>query len=132
MTDEEITSLQIRLNELSDKLNIVIHKEEEYYKQLGFGVMTWIMTKATYELGYIKSGKEWKISVRQPNLEGTRDQWDLDRAPRGLRYSALKYLPELRESIFKHATALADKIEKALTGREDDSETYPQTKETSI
>lgn len=120
MTEEEITALKERLNTLSDMLNIRIQQEEEYYKQLGLGVETFIDTKSSYRLGYTNTSAGWKIVAVSKNSLGVSATWELTRAPRGLRYSALKYLPELRNAMLKNAESLAFKIEKALSGEIDD------------
>lgn len=115
MTEEEVVALRERLNVLSNKLNIYIHQEEAYLEASALGVRTYIVTKSGYELGYDRIGDKWRIIARE-----TETTWTLDHAPRGIRYSALKYLPQLREAIFKHAESLANRIEKALAGEFED------------
>jgi hypothetical protein len=117
-TDEEVTAVATKLNQLCDRMNVLIAAEEEYLHLMNLGVEGYIKTKSGYDLGYVRSGRKWKIKVKQETDDPKEPFviWNLDSSPRGIRYSALQYLPALRDALVKQANSLANRIEKALQG----------------
>ena len=126
----KLTSVASDLNSASDELGKSISELDFALKKLNLGITVWTDIRVTHsddgelywseELGYGKIGGKWGISLRtvkgwnNPFDEDEIEQWLFNDAPRSLRLSAIKKIPEILEKLSTAASETATKIRAQL------------------
>ena len=120
------------LNEVSNKLSQLIERIDGALRRLNLGVPAWVtlegggqtftgaMSFWREELGYIRNGRKWGLTLRrtegwegQDELEET-ETWAFNDAPRPLRIKAITKIPELIEKLDREASEMAERVSSSI------------------
>ena len=120
------------LNEASKKLSELIERIDEALQRLNLGVPAWVTVEGggqtftgamsfwSEDLGYIRNGRKWGLTLRRTEGWEGQDEltehetWRFNDAPRTLRIKAITKIPELMEKLDREAREMAKQVSASI------------------
>lgn len=105
------------LDDLSDKLNVLVADINEQLKKLAPGVAAWHVWATSRNMsnsvGYSRVNRKWGLAIKR--TEGEEEEiWAFNDAPRWMRIDACKFIPDVIDQISDNVRDMAVKFNLAI------------------